>query len=259
MTEERDFGRDLGDEPAPAWRDAPPDILSPIDENAPVSGHQPPPVIDASPAAAPEHDWTSAADHVYPVLRPAGTHGTMLAQIDEAALAQEGLKKHALPLIDPGPGDLAVAYVLREAAYDVLVNADHLLAWGVGAEQLRETAMANLGAWSARAPWTDELSGDRRLLSSDTGEGNDAARILLDDVRSHIAGECGGPGRVLVALPDRDLLIAGSLVPGDTAVAGQLAAFVADVVDDAHEPIDGGLFELVGDGHDLIRYVPADA
>jgi len=240
-----------------ALRNAPPDVLSPIDENAPVSGHQPPPAADASPAAAPEHDWTAAADHIYPVLRPAGTHGTMLAAVDEAELAQEGLKKHALPLIDPGPADLAVAYALREPAYDVLVNADHLLAWGVGADQLRETAMANLAAWSATAPWTDELSGDRRLLSSDTGEGSDAARILLEDVRHHIAGECGGPGRVLVALPDRDLLIAGSLSPGDGEFAGQFAAFVADVADDAHEPIDNGLFELAGDQHELIRYVPA--
>jgi hypothetical protein len=245
------------DEPEGALRDAPPDVLSPIDESAPVSGHQPPPAADASAAAAPEHDWASAADHVYPVLRPAGTHGTMLAEIDAATLAQEGLKKHALPLIDPGPAELAVAYVLREPAYDVLVNADHLLAWGVGADQLRETAMANLAAWSTDAPWTDELSGERRLLSSDTGEGGDAARILLEDVRRHLAGECGGTGRVLVALPDRDLLIAGSLGAADAEFAGQFAAFVADVADDAHEPIDPGLFELVGDRHDLIRYVPA--
>lgn len=245
------------DEPAGALRDAPPDVLSPIDENAPVSGHQPPPAADASPAAMPEHDWTAAADHIYPVLRPAGTHGTMLAAVNEAELAQEGLKKHALPLIDPGPADLAVAYALREPAYDVLVNADHLLAWGVGADQLRETAMANLAAWSATAPWTDELSGDRRLLSSDTGEGSDAARILLEDVRHHLAGECGGPGRVLVALPDRDLLIAGSLSPDDGAFAAQFGAFVADVADDAHEPIDSGLFELAGDQHELIRYTPA--
>ena len=260
MSGERDFGPDLGDEPAPAWRDSAPDILSPIDANAPVSGHQAPPSAEGSQAAAPEHDWASAADHIYPVLRPTGTHGTMLAELDEAQLAQEGLKKHALPLIDPGPADLAVAYVLREPAYDVLVNADHLLAWGVGADRLREAAMANLAAWSAGAPWTDELAGERRLLSSDTGDGGDAARILLEDVRHHISGECSGPGRVLVALPDRDLLIAGTLNPGDPEFASQFAAFVADIVDDAHEPIDGGLFELVGDKHELIRYTPqADA
>ena len=257
MSDERDFGRDLGDEPAPARRDAPPDIHTPIDENAPVSGHSAPADGWPARATAPEHDWAAAAGHVYPVLRPIGTHGTKLAELDEEQLAQEGMKKHALPLIDPGPADLAVAYALREAAYDVLVNADHLLAWGVHADTLRETAMANLAAWSAGAPWTDELSGDRRLLSSDTGEGSDAARILLEDVRHHIAGECSGPGRVLVALPDRDLLIAGVLNPGDGEFAGQFAAFVADLADDAHEPIDSGVFELIGDKHELVRYAPA--
>jgi uncharacterized protein YtpQ (UPF0354 family) len=214
----------------------------------------------SSAAVAEEFDWATAADHVFPVLRPAGTHGTMLAEIDAEQLAQEGLKKHALPLIDPGPADLAVAYVLREPAYDVLVNADHLLTWSVSADQLREAAIANLAAWSARAPWTDELAGTRRLLSSDTGEGNDAARILLEDVRHHLSGECGGPGRVLVALPDRDLLVAGSLNPDDAEFATQFAAFVADVADDAHEPIDRGLFELVGELHELTRFTPgADA
>jgi hypothetical protein len=243
-----------------ALRDAPPDLLAPIDENAPVSGHQAPASGDALQALAAEHDWEAAAVHVYPVLRPVGTHGTKLAEIDSEQLAQEGLKKHALPLIDPGPADLAVAYVLREAAYDILVNADHLLAWGVDADKLRETAMANLAAWSARAPWTDELSGSRRLLSSDTGDGSDAARILLEDVRTHLAGECGGPARVLVAVPDRDLLVAGSLNPDDSEFATQFAAFVADVADDAHEPIDRGLFELVGDKFDLVRFTPgADA
>ncbi len=248
------FDRDLGDEPEPALRDRAPDILSLIDETAPVSGHRPAADAGRSPALAAEHDWAAASEHVFPVLRPAGTHGTMLAEVDPEALAAEGLKKHALPLIDPGPAGLAVAYALRSPAYDVLVNADHLLAWGVDAPRLRETAMDNLRAWSATAPWSDELAGQRRLISSDTSEGSDAARILLSEVRSHLAGECGGPSRVLIAVPDRDLLIAGSLAPGDAEFAGQLAAFVADVVDGAHEPIDRGLFELVGDQHELVRY-----
>ena len=246
------FDRDLGDEPPPAWRDAPPDVLSPIDENAPVSGHVPASDAGASPALAVEHDWTAAAPNIFPVLRPEGTHGTMLADLDADALAAEGLKKHALPVIDAGPAGLAVAYALRSPAYDVLVNADHLLAWGVDAARLREQAMDNLRAWSGAAPWSDELSGERRLISSDTTEGSDAARILLPEVRSHLAGECGGAARVLVAVPDRDLLIAGSLAPGDEAFAEQLGTFVAEVADGAHEPIDRGLFELVGD--ELVRF-----
>jgi hypothetical protein len=182
----------------------------------------------------------------------------MLAEVDADHLALEGLKKHALPLIDPGPAGLAVAYAIRESAYDVIVNADHLLGWGVDADVLRAAAMDNLRAWSIDAPWSDEIAGDRRLLSSDTGDGGDAARILLPEVRRHLAGECGGPSgepsRVLVALPDRDLLVAGSLHPGDAEFAVQLAAFVADVSEGAHEPIDRGLFELVGDKHELVPY-----
>ncbi len=114
--------------------------------------------------------------------------------------------------------------------------------------------MANLRAWSGTAPWTDEVDGERRLLSSDTGEGSDAARILLPEVRTHLVGECGGPSRVLVGLPDRDLLLAGSLTPGDGEFAGQLAVIVAEIAEGAHEPIDRGLFELAGPEHELVPF-----
>lgn len=248
------------DEPAPAWREAPPDIHTPIDPTAPVSGHHPAPEGHASEARmphseAPEHQWDAAADHVFPALRPSGTHGAQLEDLDEARLAHEGMKKHALPLIDPGPADLSVVYVLREAAYDVVLDADHLLTWGVQAQVLRDRAMANLRAWSAAAPWTDELAGDRHVVSSDTGNGGDAARILLPEVRAYLAGQCGGPSRVLIALPDRDFLMAASLHPNDDAFLAQFEAFVADLIEDAHEPIERGLFELVGEQHELVRYV----
>ena len=219
-----------------------------------ISGHRPALEAAVAPSEAPEHDWAAARDRVFPALRPVGTHGAQLADLTDERLAHEGLKKHALPLIDPGPAGLAIVYVLREAAYDVLINADHLLTWGVAGQTLRDAAMANLGAWSQTAPWSDELAGQRRLLSSDTGDGGDAARILLPEVRRHLAGECGGSSRVLIGLPDRDLLIAGSLHPGDGDFAGQLAAFVDDVMDDAHEPIQRGLFELVGDEPELVAF-----
>jgi len=103
--------------------------------------------------------------------------------------------------------------------------------------KLVNTAMGNLRAWSEQAPWTDEVADGRHVLSSDTG-GGDAARILLDEVRRHIVGECGGPARVLVALPDRDLLVAASLQPGDETFAEQFAAFAVDLADGAHEPLE---------------------
>jgi hypothetical protein len=236
---------DLGDGPPPAWRDAPPDIHTPIDERAPVSGHHPPTSEGIRWAEAPEHDWTSAASRIMPILRPVGAAGTALSKLDQEALAREAQKTHASPLIDPGPVDLSIAYAMRAASFDVLVNADHLLAWGIEPATLRATALENLGLWSAVAPWTDELSGERRLLSSETGEGGDAARILLPEVRQHLAEELGGTSRVLIGLPDRQLLVAGALRPDDNEFASLFATFVAEHSDDADEPIDRRVFELV--------------
>ncbi|HKB28522.1 MAG TPA: hypothetical protein VKC59_05825 [Candidatus Limnocylindrales bacterium] len=236
---------DLGDEPAPAWRDQPPDIHTPIDEGAPVSGHHPPTSEGIRWAEAPEHDWTAAASRIMPILRPAGAAGAALSKLDAEALAREAQKSHASPLIDAGPVDLSIAYAMRAASFDVLVNADHLLAWGIEPAVLRATALENLGLWSAVAPWDDELSGERRLLSSETGEGGDAARILLPEVRRHLAEELGAAGRVLIGLPDRHLLVAGSLRPDDADFAELFATFVAERTEDADEPIDRRVFELV--------------
>jgi uncharacterized protein YtpQ (UPF0354 family) len=220
-----------------------------------IDGIRPPHVTRPLPSESPEHDWTVALGRAFPALRPGGTHGARLDELDETRLVHEGLKKHALPIIDPGPAELSIVYVLREPAYDVVINAEHLLTWGISGQTLRDAAMDNLRAWSATAPWTEELAGQRRLLSSDTG-GGDAARILLPEVRRHLAGQCGGPSRVLIGLPDRDLLIAGSLHPDDADFAEQLATFVADVVHDAHEPIESRLFELVGEDFELVPFGP---
>ena len=227
-----------------ALRDHAPDILSPIDESAPVSGHRPP-SEGIRWAEAPEHDWAAAASRIMPVLRPIGASGTALSTLDQEALAREALKSHASPLVDPGPVDLSIAYAMRAESFDVLVNADHLLAWGIEPAVLRAAALENLGLWSASAPWDDELSGERRLLSSETGEGSDAARILLPEVRQHLADELGSTGRVLIGLPDRQLLVAGSLRPGDEEFATLFATFVAEHSEDADEPIDRRVFELV--------------
>ena len=243
------WDRDLGDQPEPAYRDHAPDILAPIDESAPVSGHRPPPPErTVAPSEAPEHDFEAAAPLLLPLLRLAELSGTRLAELDAAQLASEGMKTHAQPIVDDGPEGLVVAYVLRAGGFDVLVNADHLLAWAVEPDAVRGAAMANLARWSSTAPWTDEVSGHRRLISSATGEGGDAARILLPDVRAHLVDELGaGAGtRVLVGLPERHLLVAGTLVAGDDEFAALFADFVLEHAGGADEPLDRRIHELVG-------------
>ncbi len=234
--------RDLGDEPPPAWRVAPPDLLSPIDPNAPVSGHVvSPPILAAS--EAPEHDWAAGQVLVHPVLKPVGTSGASFDDL-RAGLSTAPGKSHAQPILAEGPCGLLVGYAIPAAGFDVLVNGEHLLSWGVGPDEVHAAAMRNLAAWSAGAAWTDEVSGNRRLLSSDTGDGWDASRILLPEVRAHLGEELGG--RVLVGLPERHLLLAGSLMPDDEEFAILFRDFVVEHSGDADEPIDRRIFELRG-------------
>ncbi|MEK6719368.1 MAG: hypothetical protein AABZ33_01705 [Chloroflexota bacterium] len=241
----RDLERELGDEPAPAWRDSPPDILSPIDPNAPVSGHVAPRPASSSAPAAPEHDWEAASGMIFPAFRPVGTAGLRVEEIDQARLLAEVAKSHAQPIVDEGPCGLAVVYALHAGAYDVIVNGDHLLSWNVGPEEIQDAAMRNLEAWAAGAAWIEEASGDRRLLSSDTGDGWDASRILVAGAREHLADQLGRDGRVLVGLPDQHLLVAGTLRPDDPDFATLFADFIVEQSGGADMPIDRRVFELV--------------
>jgi len=241
----RDFEREFGDEPPGLIRDSPPDYLAPIDASAPISGHLPAPESTSSPVDAPEQDWTRARDLLYPAFRPVGTQGLQIESIDRETLAARAGQSHAQPLLDVGPAELPVIYTIDAGAYDIVVNGDHLLAWGVEPSEIQDAAMHNLAAWSATAPWTDEVSGDRRLISSDTGNGWDAARILLPEVTSHLTAELGPVGRILVGIPERHLMTAGSLRPGDDDFATLFAEFIIEHSGGADEPIDRRVFELV--------------
>jgi hypothetical protein len=127
-----------------------------------------------------------------------------------------------------------------------MASGDHLAAWAVAPAALREAAFRNLAAWSSGAPWSEEADGQRRILSSATGDGWDAARILLPEVTAHLAATLGDDGaRVLIGLPARHLLLAGALRPDDPEFGLQFADFVRDYAEDSDEAIDPRVFELV--------------
>jgi hypothetical protein len=240
----RDLARDLADEPPSSIRDAAPDYLAPIDASAPVSGHVPPPESSGSPADTPEHDWSLARALIYPAFRPLGTQGEPITTLDLDP-NRGGGHAHSQPLLDEGPAGIPVVYGLNAGAFDVIVNGDHLRTWGITAGDLQEAALANLAAWSKDAPWTDEISGERRLVSSDSGDGWDAVRILLPEVLDHLARELGPHGRVLVGIPERHLLVAGSLRPNDDEFATLFGDFVVETSGGADEPVDRRVFEIV--------------
>ena len=256
-----DFGQDLrnvDDEQPGALRDAAPDVLAPIDESAPVSGHTVAPARPSgSIAESPEHDWSAAAQIIFPALRPVGTQGLRVADLSPEVLVADSGRPHSQPLVDEGPCGIPVVYALHAGGFDVIVNGDHLLSWGVDAAAIQDAALRNLAAWSAGAAWTDEVSGERRLLSSDTGEGWDASRILLPEVLDRLASELGSVGRVLVGIPERHLLVAGTLRPGDNEFASLFAEFVVEQSGGADEPVDRRVFEL-SDGR-LVEFASAPA
>lgn len=194
-----------------------------------------------APSLTAEHDWTAAAQLIRPALRPRGTTGSDGRDLR----VNTGRGGPGKPLVKPGPADLAIVYVLPGKGFDIVVGVDHLLAWGVGLEEIHRAAISNLGAWSGEASWVDEIDGLRRVVWSDLGEGLDAARILLEDVRNQLTADLGPGGRILIGLPERDLLIAAGLAAGDDDFAALFADYVADRAHNADEPIDDRVFELV--------------
>jgi hypothetical protein len=202
----------------------------------------------AGVSSAPEHAWSAAAPLIFPVLRSPGTPGVLLDSLATPTSAAG----NAQPLIDAGPADLVVAFAISADGFDILANGDHLAAWSIPASVLREAAFRNLAAWSAHAPWSEEVDGGRRIISSDTGDGWDAARILLPDVVAHLERELGADGgRVVIGLPARHLLLAGALRPDDPEFGPLFADFVSDYAEDSDEAIDRRVFELVAG-----RFVP---
>lgn len=253
----RDIERELGDAPPATLRDSAPDYFAPIDATSPVSGHVPPPEPAAAIADTPEHDWELARTLIFPAFRPLGTQGLAMDSIDREALAGQVRQSHTQPLLDQGPAGLPVVYTLGAGGFDIVVNGDHLLSWGVEPAAIQDAAMGNLAAWAATAAWTAEQSGERRLLSSETGDGWDAARVLLPETIQHLAAELGPHGRILVGIPEKHLLTAGSLRPGDDEFAALFADFIVEQSGGADEPIDRRLFELV-DGR-LVEFVGTDS
>ncbi|HEX7613212.1 MAG TPA: hypothetical protein VF371_10615 [Candidatus Limnocylindrales bacterium] len=136
-------------------------------------------------------------------------------------------------------------YVIPGRGFDVVVGVEHLMAWGVGPDQVHDAAMANLAKGSLDAAWTNEVNGGRRVVWSDLGEGLDAVRILLPEVRARLAADLGRTHRILIGVPERDLLVAAGLADGDDEFASMLADYVADRARAADEPIDSRVFELV--------------
>lgn len=196
---------------------------------------------DRPASLSPEHDWSAAARLLRPALRPGGTAGS-----DGSDLSLPRGGSPGRLIVRPGPAGLDVVYVLGGERFDVLVSVEHLLSWAVGVEEVHAAAMSNLESWSSKAAWLTEMEGSRRVVWSDWGEGMDAARILLDDVRAQLSADFAACKPILVGLPERDLLVVSATETADPEFESMFRSYVADRFRTADDRIDERIFELVG-------------
>ena len=148
--------------------------------------------------------------------------------------------------LDVGPAGLPVVYTIDAGAFDIIVNGDHLLSWGVEPSEVQDAALRNLARWSATAPWTDEVSGERRLISSDTGRrlgrrADPAARRRRPPV-GRARRDRADPHRAARAAPDDGRLAAARATTSSPTL---FAEFIVEQSGGADEPIDRRVFELV--------------
>ena len=183
---------------------------------------------------------------IFPALRPVGTQGLTVADVSAEALAADATtRQHSQPIVDEGPCGIPVVYALHAGGFDVIVNADHVLSWGVGRR----------AAPGRRAPQPRRVVGRRRL--DRRGLGRAAADLVRH--RRGLGRVADPPARgASTACPGSSAPSVGSssgsrngtcssparLRPSDDDFAALFAEFVVEQSGGSDEPIDRRVFEL---------------
>jgi len=146
----------------------------------------------------PEHDWSAASPLIRPALRPVGISGVdgreLRIPTGGSAAREDGGQGRT--------GGAADRVRVAGRGFRVVVSVDHLLAWGVGPDQVHAAAMATWVAGLAELAWTDEVSGRRKIVWLDRA--TEWMRPGSSWARSgRTCGRSWGPaGRVLSTAPN---------------------------------------------------------
>jgi len=128
---------------------------------------------------------------------------------------------HRVPLPFAAPAE--VAFLVLARGRGRFVRTSDLPAWGADSEALLARALSNLEMLSGRVRLIRAPVDGGELQVVRSGDALDAARLLLPSFRTGLAGALGGPDRLLVAIPHRDVVLAAA---GD-APASVVAALAA--------------------------------
>ena len=151
----------------------------------------------SSPVDSPEQDWASARRPDLSRLPP-GRDARSRDRDDRPRLARPRTGRSATPSRSSTSdrAELPVVYTIDAGAYDIVVNGDHLLAWGVEPSDIQDAAMGNLAALVGtarvdrrdlgRAP-ADQLRHRQRL-----GRGADPAARGASRISRRSSGRSAG-------------------------------------------------------------------
>lgn len=113
------------------------------------------------------------------------------------------------------PGGLAVVYVADGEDAFTLVRPADVERWGTTVAELHELALDNLLAQTNEdEPLLCEPSGGQKLCGWGSGDGYDAARMLVPELRDQIVRELGGPAAYAVPMEDVFIALAIDVLEG---------------------------------------------
>jgi hypothetical protein len=143
--------------------------------------------LDEENGPAPLH-WSDVQPRLRPQFMPA-----------------EYLDQARAPLLSfPLNDDVVIGVVVDQENTYAYVRAEDPELWGVAPETVYDVAIENLNRASAEVPMHSG-SGPDRFIAIETGDGYDAARLLVPGLRGFIAEHLGSP--YFAAIPNRDFLI----------------------------------------------------
>lgn len=190
-------------------------------------------LIDSFSPAQLVTDFQQLRTTIFPMLKPIA----LLAAVRERHLPMLIYR----PLLD----ELIISYVIDQQGSVSYINEQHLTEWKISPDVLHAQAITNLRERTEQTGFTTLGEGSQRLFLSSSQDGYDATRLLLTEV---LAGwQNLLPGRLVVSVPNRDLLLGFS--DADPLTLQQLVRQIqidrldhpAGLTDQLYTLIDGSL------------------
>jgi uncharacterized protein YtpQ (UPF0354 family) len=116
--------------------------------------------------------FADARAHVFPILKPKASFSRVTDD----------------PATTTFPGELRVAYALQRADSFILVSRDDLSRWHKSLGQVNELAQSNLLEETNRE---QPLRCEKKLCGWASGDGYDAARFIVPELRAQIVKKIG--------------------------------------------------------------------